>query len=336
MKKLLIPLVFISLLFIFLIASLVWWKQNSSAPSADSQKIKVVITKGKSAGEIANLLKNQGVIRNPVAFKFYVQIKGKSQSIQAGEYALGANLTLSQIVGELLKGPSQLWVTIQEGLRREEVIDKVIAGLEINSSEAAVFRKEFLENDQAKEGYLFPDTYLLPRDVSPTLVVRRMRSVFDEMISEEMRQAISRSKYSQDEIVTLASIIERETRIDSERPIVAGILYNRLDIGMGLQTDATVQYAVANSKLKSLNSNLDKYWESLTKEDIKLDSPYNTYKYKGLPPAAIANPGLSSLKAAIFPQETNYLYYLHDADGVIHFAATLDEHNENVRKYLGK
>jgi len=155
------------------------------------------------------------------------------------------------------------------------------------------------------------------------------------MLAGEAKEAISKTKYSLAEIVTLASIIERETKTDSERPVVAGILFNRLDIGMGLQVDASLQYAVANAKCKMLNAKCENWWPILSKEDLRIESPYNTYKYRGLPPAAIANPGLSSLKAVVFPQETNYLYYLHDADGVIHFAATLDEHNENVRKYLG-
>ena len=335
MKRLLLPVIFFLLLFIISLSGFFWWRENSLAPSSVGEKVRVVITKGKSAQEIANLLKEQGLIRNPLAFKLYVQFKGKSENIQAGEYRLSPNLSLSQIVDELLKGPSQLWITIPEGLRREEIVERFIKGLEMDAGKAPTFRKEFFEDKNAEEGFLFPDTYLMPRDVSASLVVKRMREVFDQMLAGEAKEAISKTKYSLAEIVTLASIIERETKTDSERPVVAGILFNRLDIGMGLQVDASLQYAVANAKCKMLNAKCENWWPILSKEDLRIESPYNTYKYRGLPPAAIANPGLSSLKAVVFPQETNYLYYLHDADGVIHFAATLDEHNENVRKYLG-
>lgn len=336
MKKLLIPIIFVLILLVSFFVGVVWWKQNSSAPSVSNQKARVVITKGKSAEGVGNLLKEQGLIKNPLAFKLYVQLKGKSENIQAGEYRLSPNLSLSQIVDELLKGPSQLWVTIPEGLRKEEIVERFITGLEMDTSRATVFRKEFLEDPQGVEGYLFPDTYLLPRDVSANAVVKRMREVFDKMLTEEEKQTLSKGEYSLGEIVTLASIIERETKADSERPVVAGILYNRLSIGMGLQVDASLQYAVANSKLKKQNLKLEKFWEPLTKEDLQVESPYNTYKYRGLPPGAIASPGASSLKAAIFPQKTDYLYYLHDPEGNIHFATTLAGHNENVRKYLGK
>ena len=132
----------------------------------------------------------------------------------------------------------------------------------------------------------------------------------------------------------MASIIERETKTDEERPVVAGILINRLDIDMGLQADATVQYAAA-----SINCRAEEecnWWPILTKGDLAINSPYNTYRFRGLPPAPIASPGISSLRAAVSPEESDYLYYLHDADGGVHYAETLSEHNENVRIYLGK
>jgi UPF0755 protein len=136
-------------------------------------------------------------------------------------------------------------------------------------------------------------------------------------------------------IVTLASIIERETKKDEERGVVAGILLNRLEIGMGLQADATVQYAIATINCQGVTTDCD-WWPQLSKENLTVNSPFNTYRFRGLPPAPIANPGMSSLKAAINPQATDYLYYLHDPEGIIHYAVTLAEHNENVRKYLGK
>lgn len=336
MKKFLIPLIFILFLFLVLLSGLFWWRQNSSAPSSSKEKIRFVISKGKSAQEIANLLKEKNLIRHPLAFKVYVQLKGVSGNIQAGEFLLSENLSLPELINELLKGPSQIWVTIPEGLRKEEVVERFIKGLELDKEKAEVFRREFLGNKLAEEGYMFPDTYLLPRDVNASVVVRRMSEVFDSIITNEAKQALSKSKYSLDEIVTLASLIERETKTDSERPIVAGILYNRLDIGMGLQVDATVQYSIANENCKTKIESCTNWWPQITKENYLVDSTYNTYKYRGLPPSAIANPGRAALLAAIFPQETEYLYYLHDPGGTIRYAKTLAEHNENVRKYLGK
>ncbi|KKR62981.1 MAG: Aminodeoxychorismate lyase, partial [Candidatus Woesebacteria bacterium GW2011_GWA1_40_43] len=141
-----------------------------------------------------------------------------------------------------------------------------------------------------------------------------------------LKDGIDVSTLTLKEIIMLASIIERETKMDEERPMVAGVLINRLNIDMGLQADATVQYAVGTA---------GNWWPILTKEDLLVNSPYNTYRFRGLPPAPIANPGLSSITAAVFPEESDYLYYLHDAKGQAYFARTLAEHNENVRQYLG-
>jgi len=183
------------------------------------------------------------------------------------------------------------------------------------------------------EGFLFPDTYLFPREVRAGSVTSAMKNTFDKRVSEIGGDKSSELKL--EDVVTLASIIERETKTDAERSVVAGIFLNRLEIGMGLQADAATQYAVASERC-SVNSGQCNWWPILTLADLQIDSPYNTYKYRGLPPAPIANPGLSSLKAAINPTETDYLYYLHDSDGKIHYAITLDEHNANVRRYLGK
>jgi len=138
------------------------------------------------------------------------------------------------------------------------------------------------------------------------------------------------------QIITMASIVERESRINTERPVVSGILWKRLETdGWLLQADATVQYAVAseNCKLKIENC---QWWPILTREELEIDSPYNSYKFSSLPPAPIASPGLASIKAAVFPEESSYWFYIHDPEGEIHYAATITEHNLNVRKYLGK
>lgn len=327
----LIPIFFLLLLVGISAGSFIWWKSESSAVSRDSSKVDFLVIKGRSASEVAQELYEKGLIKNPLAFKIYVQLLGVANKIQAGRYTLSKDKTLRETLEILVKGPKDIWITLPEGLRREEVVERIIMGLDKKGSEAEEFRKEFLSLTADKEGYLFPDTYLFPRNSTSSMVVSILEDTFNKRVRE--LGDISGNRLSLPEIVTLASIIERETRTDEERPIVAGILLKRLEIGMMLQADATLQYAVASAKCKMQNEECD-WWPVLSREYLQIDSAYNTYKYKGLPPTPISNPGISSLKAVIFPQDSSYLYYLHDREGNVHFAKTLEEHNQNVRRYI--
>ena len=335
MKRYLIPLIIVALLFSIVIGVLLWWRKNSKPVSNDTKTVDFLVVKGRGANQIGEALYDEGLIISPLAFKIYVQVSGKADQVQAGEFRISPSYSLTQVVDTLTKPPAELWVTIPEGLRREEIVERFIAGLEIEEAEGDVFRQEFLQASDKDEGYLFPDTYLFPRTASATLVVTKMRSTFEVKISE-FEDDLKESTLKLNEIVTLASIIERETRTDEERPVVAGILLNRLEIGMSLQADATVQYAVANTKCQMLNAKCKDWWPIILKDDITINSPFNTYRFSGLPPAPIASPGISSLKAVVSPEETDYLYYLHDAEGGIHYAETLGGHNANIREYLGK
>ncbi|OGM29866.1 hypothetical protein A2630_04275 [Candidatus Woesebacteria bacterium RIFCSPHIGHO2_01_FULL_44_10] len=323
MKKLalllLIPVVLI-------IAGLVWWKGVSGAPKADGSQVRLVIPKGASATQIANNLRKEELVKSAFAFKFYAGVTGVSRQIKAGEFRIANNLTLAQIVRELLKDPDEVWVTIPEGLRREEIAERYIANLELESSSATAFRSEFLALTKNKEGMLFPDTYLFPKEASASAVVAYMSSTFDTRMAD-LTEDIPATGLSLVQIVTLASIIERETITDEERPIVAGILIKRLDAGWPLQADASVQYVVGSA---------DNWWPILTKDDLEVNSRYNTYKYAGLPPGPIASPGLSSLAAVVRSQDSPYWYYIHDTEGKIHYATSLEGHNLNIAKYLGK
>ncbi len=228
----------------------------------------------------------------------------------------------------------ELWVTVPEGLRREEIAERFIQSLEKQGQEASVFRDEFLRESEGLEGYLFPDTYLFPRDAKASSIVSVMKNTFDKKIAEIGKNYPS--GYGLDEVVILASLIEREAITDEERPVVAGILYNRLDNDWPLQVDAAVQYGIASVKCTALSIKCDSWWpKSLTKDDLEINSPYNTYKYQGIPPAPISNPGLESLKAAANPEKNDYFFYIH-AEGKIYYARTLEEHNANIRKYLNK
>ena len=310
-----------------------WWKGASQPVSSDATPKSVLVVKGTSGVEVGNLLYEEKLIKSPLAFKIYIQFRGVASKIQAGEYQLASNLTLGDLVARLLRGPNEVWVTVPEGLRREEIPERFIAVLGLTEEQAVLFREEFLENSAGSEGYLFPDTYLVPKDITGLRVFQIMRNTFDRKITDEMQALIDESEYSLEELVILASILERETKTDAERPTVAGIYFNRLAIGMALQADATAQYAVANTKCGTSSVNCD-WWTKPTRADLQTDSPYNTYVYAGLPPAPIANPGLSSLAAVFDPQPSDYFYYIHDASGNIYYAETLSEHNANVSRYL--
>ena len=317
-----------------------WWKKESTAPSEDSASKSFLITKGSAASLIGENLKRGGFIRNFLAFKIYIQLTDKAKRVPAGEYRLSRNLSLPTLVSELEKGPAEIWVTIPEGLRREEVAKKIIEAFELKDAEARNFEEEFLNLSKGSEGYLFPDTYLFPPTATSGAVFTKLRSTFDAKVDTKINNAIKEGLTLGD-VVTLASILERETKTEEERPIVAGILLKRLSAGWPLQTDAALQYAVASSKCNreagySVQSAKCDWWPILTKDDLEINSKYNTYKFPGLPPGPIANPGLSSINAVVHPSESEYWFYLHDTDGKIHYAKTIQEHNANIRLYLGK
>ncbi len=306
---------FLLLVFVFLLAIVVagyWFYKNIGPVSSNKNFSSFLISKGQSASFVASKLESAGLIKNAYTFRIYLRITGQSAKIQTGEFRLSPSMSLFQIVDQLQKGPIELWVTIPEGLRREEIATRFAANLDKDQS----FVADFLKNSQGEEGYLFPDTYLFPKDVTAAAVVKKMLANFDVKTNS--------LKFTKEQII-LASILERETKTDEERPIVAGILMNRLNIGMPLQVDATVQYTLGTSK---------DWWPTLFREDLKVNSKFNTYKFAGLPPSPIANPGISSITAAVNPTDNDYFYYIHDTEGNIHYAKTLDEHNSNVAKYL--
>ena len=327
------PIALAALIFAILLIGAFWWNNNSKAVSNKEELTSFVVPKGKSATEIGNLLFDKGYIKSPLAFKFYVQLTGKANNIQAGEYSLSPSFDMSEVVVVLTSQPVQVWVTIPEGMRREEIAEIFIEELGISGENAVVFREEFLVASQGKEGYLFPDTYLLPKISSATKAVSILENTFDLKVDEGIRTAIAKTPYSLDQTIIMASLLERETITDQERPVVAGILYKRLEADWPLQVDASVQYAIANSKK---SSQLDDWWPILSRANLDINSPYNLYRFTGLPPSPISNPGLSSIKAAAMPEESEYWFYIHDPEGKIHYAKTTEGHNANVAKYLGK
>lgn len=229
MKRLLILTAVIAVL---LLGAFRWWNTNIEPVSSDEASVGFVIPKGRSASEVGEKLKKEGLIRDSFAFKIYVQVAGKAKRIQAGEYTLSPNLTLIDVVDRLTKGPDEFWVTIPEGLRREEIPDKFTESLNLSLSQAAIFREEFLDETEGKEGFLFPDTYLFPRDVEASVVVKKLTQTFEKK-TQPLKNDISSSGYSLKQLITLASIIERETKADEERPLVSGDSFEKTRGGLG-------------------------------------------------------------------------------------------------------
>lgn len=309
-----------ALVLIFLLALLVirgFWN-NRLGPVSSNQEFKIIlIEKGKSLSGISDQLKNEGLIKSPLVFSLYVRQTGASSKLQAGRFKLSPSQSVQEILQTLQGSPAEKWITFLEGWRVEEMAQKL-------KSEFGIDEKEFLKF--AKEGYMFPDTYLFAPDVTAEQVADKLKETFDIKFTDELRNKIKMQGLTEEEGVILASIVEREARSETARTEIASILLKRFKINMGLNADATLQYILGYQKEEK------SFWKRhLTKEDKKVDSPYNTYLYRGLPPAPIANPSLSSLKAvANADPKTPYLYYYHDSKGNSHYAKTLEEHNLNV------
>ncbi|AKM81157.1 MAG: Aminodeoxychorismate lyase [Candidatus Pacebacteria bacterium GW2011_GWF2_38_9] len=309
-------IVLISLFFAF--ASFFQAKSNVS-----QQSIRFVIPKGQALSIIASRLEEADLIKSKWAFRFAVYKNDLTNKIQAGSFELSSDMNTWEIAHALTVGTDDTWITLPEGWRLEEIAESLSKqGLE-NFNQT-----EFLNLSKGLEGQLFPDTYLVPREITTTTLLSLLKNTFASKVSSGLSKEISSSKMSLNEVLTLASLVQRESANDGEMPLVAQILLNRLDINMPLQVDATLQYVKGYSKTEL------SWWQTPLAEDKKLDSLYNTYKNAGLPPGPICNPGLAAIKAALNPGQTQALYYIHDNSGKIHTAITLEEHNTNVNKYL--
>lgn len=307
-------------------------------PAEDGEPVIVVVEEGDSADDVAERLADAGVVESARHFRTLASLMGVGDDLVAGEYEFVEGETALTAVRRISQGiTSPLIVTVREGLRSEEIAelldereilpeDQFLRALR-ERYDASFF--EELPTGIGLEGFLFPATYGLSREPSARAVVAQMVSAFDQRYREEllprMEAADGRSLL---DIVTLASIIEREAQVPDERPTIASVFVNRLEAGLPLQADPTVQYAVS---LDPESVERFGYWkEELSTADLAIDSPYNTYESLGLPPGPIANPGLGSLIAALEPAETNFLFFVARPDGSHVFASTLEEHQRNV------
>lgn len=282
-----------------------------------------VIPRGQAVRVIADRLQEAGLIKNALIFQLIVKQEGLGNDIQAGSFDLSPSMSTREIAQQLTEGTNDLWVTILEGWRREEIAES-LASQDLSEFSA----EEFLDLTKGTEGRLFPDTYLIPREITAKQVVSLLEQTFERKVLAGLEKEIAASAYDFEDALIMASIVEREARGEAELRMVAGILWNRIEIGMALQADATLQY------VKGYNATEKTWWSPPTAADKKLTSIYNTYRYPGLPPQPIANPSLAAIQAALNPAQTDYFYYLHDRTGKAHYAVTLDEHNANINAYL--
>jgi len=311
MKKILILVLILVVCFIFL--------KHEVSPMDSSSKtpIAIVVTSGDSVSNVATKLVNKQLIRNTLIFRIIAKKEGLEQKLQAGDFTLSRSMSLNEIISLLEKGPQDIWVTIPEGKRADEIAQILQAKLpQYNDT-----WKDKLEN---YEGYLFPDTYLFNKNATIDTIISEMTSNFDQKYST----LTFNTSLNKQQVVILASLVEREGKTDQDRPLIASVFMNRLKAGMALQVDATVQYALGFDQQDNT------WWKNnLSSSDLKFNSAYNTYLITGLPPGPICNPGLKALQAAANPAQSNYLFYLADKNGVTHFAKTLKEQNANIKQY---
>jgi len=302
-------------------------------PVTLSEPVKITIEAGSSTKEISQTLYDANLTRRPKVFASYAKSKDIDSELRPGDYEFSGTVSLSDIAEQLLSnnGAEDVRVTIPEGLSVAEIAaileekDLVNAEDFIDYTINADLNYDYLPaagSTNRLEGFLFPDTYMIDKDWGQEEIVDLLVGQFDKVWTDEWSQKAKKLNMSTLEIVTLASIIEREAKVESDRPIISSVFYNRLDKGMRLQSCATVQFVLGKQKEKLLN------------KDLETPSPYNTYLHEGLPPGPIASPGKLSLEAALYPADTDYFYFLAKPDGSHYFSKTLAEHNAAKRKYI--
>lgn len=304
---------------------------NSSYQGYAAGEQFVEIPQGAGSRTIGDRLVAAGVVRDSWTFRVALWRSGQGKRLKAGDYRFDRPMTPAQVIDKIARGDVYVInLTFPEGLTVAEMAGLFEAhGLGSSASFVAAAKdvsavRDFDPAARDLEGYLFPDTYPVSRHVEPAKLVRSMVTAFERAMTQDLRQAAAERHLSMREVVTLASIIEKETARPDERPVVAAVYENRLRIRMPLQCDPTVIYALVLA---------GHYDGNIRKGDLAVDSPYNTYRYPGLPPGPIASPGRAALQAAVHPANEDFLYFVSRNDGTHEFARTLEAHNRNVQKY---
>ncbi|MFA5135429.1 MAG: endolytic transglycosylase MltG [Patescibacteria group bacterium] len=322
------------------IAGLMYWTQTSLPVSSSNEEALFVVAEGEGVKEIAQNLHDAGLIRSTYWFEAYVFFDGSETKFAVGSFFLKPSMDAGDIVEVLTtgQGAPERQITIIEGWTNAEIADYLqnqgiadtsdfISAVSTNDVSTIIpgAAYDFLEEiptGKSLEGYLFPDTYRIFENANTADIIERMLDNFSVRFTDKMVADAAAGNMSVYNIVTLASIIEKEVRTDQDRKIAAGIFYERLDAGVALQSDATVNYVTGNQALQP------------TIAETEIDNPYNTYRYAGLPPGPICNPSLSAILAAIYPQKSDYFYFLTKPDGETVFSTTYEQHLENKQRYL--
>jgi len=334
-------LLFLIIIGTVFLASIVWYQTALGHRSRNTTNEIFTIQAGTSTSNILKNLKSKNLIDSPLAVKIYL-FRHKDVKIQAGEYEFAPNTSTRQLIAHLSTGKSlsnEVSILFREGLTNKEMqaeltrhrylIDNSFLQLaqtqvkDLPESIKQISIVKELPESADLEGYLFPDTYRLYKNFTAEDLVVKMVSNFDAKLNPALRAQVAKSKHSLKEIITMASLLEKEVRTEKDMKIVSGLFWNRIEAGQALQSCASLAYILGVNKVQ------------YSYEDTQIESPYNTYQHPGLPPTPIGNPGLRAIQAALYPTETNYNYFLSRPDtGETVFSETLDQHNEAKAKYL--
>ncbi|MBV8638660.1 MAG: endolytic transglycosylase MltG [Candidatus Eremiobacteraeota bacterium] len=289
----------------------------------------VIVPRGSTLGDVADQLTGAGVISNTASFRLLARMQHADADVHAGEFQFAPHQTPAEVLHALVTGGAQIatWVTIPEGFTASQIAERLqSAGVSSGTNFGRYFLSTPFDVDGTKtqnlEGFLFPSTYLVPLDATGPQIEKQFTDEFSKQLPSDASTRARALHVTVPQGVTVASLVEREAKIDSDRPIIAGVIYNRLRLNMPLQVDATIEYALPQHKTE------------LSFGDLKIQSPYNSYLHAGLPPTPIANPGHASLEAAFHPAPTDALYYVYCGNGHHVFAKTLAEHQANVARCL--
>lgn len=325
------PIKLVLFLLVLIVTSLaVFYGQLGAFDPVNNEEVLFIVENGSTVGRIAQDLQKEGLIKNANTFLLYARVTGNTGKLKAGQYILKPSLNIPQLMDILIKGRvATVSFTIPEGYHLRQIVEvlasqgfatqdqfwQAVKEGEFNYS----FIKDLPKTERRLEGFLFPDTYVIPKGMPVEKILDVMLKRFDQVYKKLPPNTSGLSLY---EVVTLASIVEGESMLDEERPMVASVFLNRLNIGMKLDSDATIQYLFDKRKTRVLY------------KDLEIESPYNTYRNKGLPPGPIGSPGEASLRAVHEPAKSKYLYFVarKDNSGEHVFASTLQEHNVNKRK----
>ena len=304
------------------------WRYAHLPPDANASPAILTVRAGQGLNTIAQQLEQAGLIEYPFKYKLLLLFRGEAKKLKAGKYMLAASMTPLEIADKIVRGDVHLYkLTVPEGYNLHQIAERVDSA-RIASEDAfykaatdptAVRRQNI--NASTFEGYLFPETYYFPPQSTPAQIITRMVKQFRVVFTAEMRQRAQEMNLSVHQVVTLASIIEKETGAAEERAVISSVFHNRLKKRMRLESDPTVIYGI-----KSFDGNL-------TRKHLNTPTSYNTYVIKGLPPGPIANPGREAIRAALYPADTRFLFFVSKKDHTHYFSANLKSHNRAVRKY---